>query len=1601
MLLSVGAMGKKRLTKKSVSSARGERRGRASLIVASTNPPPNNSTRTTALQDITIRSFQQWVRGLNWKDLQDILNVRVDGNQDQQSSSSQSELDLLREMVRLQPALPTPSHPRAIPFSPASARGKSYFDHRSATEDLKVRMDRPRMFQWISRESAMLSSGSMNDAEAELLAMLTGGSPPSKPAGRNKKSKGKLGGRKNPLNMTYDVVARRFRQVDGELLGNYGSEASRQADGILLQSTVVYSADDQCWCRFEFRVKDITDPARVIDILRKASRGNFATVAMDVNDSSGLAPWFDPEDRWFHLSTFLASRFEGALWKAFHHQNESISPLPALPTFDHLSEHDLNALYAVAVAKSVEDALGEDRSKLLHPFHIRDGAIWSALVENDFQLLTCGISESSIRRRVEDLWFSPVVELGSVSEQWRRRLFGHFRALHAAHMESILLDEGGVSDDTSRTNNVSRASKRKKSNHPGRRVEKFLSKEDGREKQNENEGGDEDTIASSSSEFSDEETTLQIVADSQKDLQSQQQPSRKKRVNFRPRVSANERNRNTVLVLSIVEEIIGSVFQTVGLVDPDSTPGAENSREEPFRLIGSEGKASDKPFVNRLKALPPKPRADPKPKKSQQPFRKEGQRRSPSKDTVEQRTAGASYLSPREKQKGSLKFNTYASVANASSHDEDAAAEWSNENSFFPTVQQIYGSSEDPSATIRTSNLEGLQYGNLSTGFFSPPDAYTFGSTGWGGQVNSIFDDWGRFRGFDGRNESILAEFFHSQEEAQQNRDEMVMASSTAASVASSFDKEHEAVISSLDDVDILSVEERVPDFCPQQIIDEAGELSQRSRAASFEVERVEPDKPPSPHSDPDENNLDHTGTSLVSPPATPSPTLSPILVSLSDLSELRKESLDGLQIPSSRSLSSEPGTSLPPSPREPPQRSKTNSLSRDAFRTTFSTEDVDGRHGFKIFPHPVDASKQTKLAATSSCMTSRDDHDVKTKSSVRRSADALSSYRIRSFKPGISRDDHDINPRAKETPQRFSSYRNAAIRATQSSPLKSSFREPTAQGSFGHFHFETISTRKEVDGDMCTQSETALDVHEDFHSLNESRRSRPDEVDNATTKDGSTTITSGASQREPEDMILLREERNTYRDMCLTLGAEVAKLKALLAAQHQHPSPQVLTGGPGDNGFNGFHGTGPFDPKTVTPTFNIAPRARTLAAMSDAGYRGEHESLASEDEIAVKVFADSSRQLSSGLTVAESDVSLDPTSGHQVISMPLGFQARESQDPLSMNGMQSRLARDIFQFIETTNAQLRKQDSRKQAAMERITRLVCAAWPRAQVKVYGSHVTGLCVPSSDLDIVVCLPAVHKNDVADAAGALEGRNAIRETSQKQLARRLKGESWIDPRSMKVIDRTVVPVIKVATKDTKAKTLNLDISFDAPGHHGIEAVHMVKSIMEELPMLRPLVVVLKQFLIDRSLLEAYTGTCTVISPLNCSPDYGAPLCTHTLSLSYRWIKLVLSISNGCPISPRARICRGRGLATNGLSRFLRQSREYLSIFYAKCLKYLGSNFAHQYTYVFLLDSLILARQGFLFAIACSSLDLAIKADHRCGLGLFRWRRPLPQEQLLEM
>eukprot|EP00559_Dactyliosolen_fragilissimus_P000161 CAMPEP_0184874610 /NCGR_PEP_ID=MMETSP0580-20130426/42495_1 /TAXON_ID=1118495 /ORGANISM="Dactyliosolen fragilissimus" /LENGTH=1748 /DNA_ID=CAMNT_0027377651 /DNA_START=500 /DNA_END=5746 /DNA_ORIENTATION=- len=633
--------------------------------------------------------------------------------------------------------------------------------------------------------------------------------------------------------------------------------------------------------------------------------------------------------------------------------------------------------------------------------------------------------------------------------------------------------------------------------------------------------------------------------------------------------------------------------------------------------------------------------------------------------------------------------------------------------------------------------------------------------------------------------------------------------------------------------------------------------------------------------------------------PTTPPSQLSPILVSLADIGEIRKKAseVDLNEGTSNHNIELTPlikinrgniaafsvlSESLPGSPRTTQTSTLTSSWSREDLRIPPTQKDIDDEKGARA------RRSQYKFRNADGQTSSRNVLSMKNKNTLRH-IPRLSSYKS-----------------IVETPVNF---------------------RPTSRFSQGPS--STTTTHKDViiDGHIppsaCARSESALDGQNDgsSHWNVIPSLSGNEENDNlTTTKDGTTTISSVPSCTNDDNMdvmTLLKEERDAYRDMCLTLASEVSKLKNIVASERGLSAPfscvpvvpyTSTTSAPFSAVKENYHyannNMNSFDPEFMPPFYqrNLLPnkdfrKKFALGAMSDAGIPhydatiSEDGTLQGSSSVAATdvstvmphpiINSTQNRQLSTGIvTNSGSDAaSLDhhatanstAYSSANISSTTKNCQQNHTQrfnnrlssyssiDPEStLDGLRSRLTQDIDRFLRNVAFQVQRAEQRRALATERLRRLVRALWPRAQVKMYGSYVNKLSLPSSDLDFVICLPAVHKNAPAVAPGALEGRNAINESPLKLLARKLKSESWIDPRSLRVIDHTVVPVIKISTKDIRAKVLQLDITFDSPEHHGLQAIEMVKRVVNESTLVRPLVLVLKQFLLERGLLTAYTG-----------------------------------------------------------------------------------------------------------------------------------------------
>ncbi|KAJ8668160.1 hypothetical protein QAD02_009823 [Eretmocerus hayati] len=135
---------------------------------------------------------------------------------------------------------------------------------------------------------------------------------------------------------------------------------------------------------------------------------------------------------------------------------------------------------------------------------------------------------------------------------------------------------------------------------------------------------------------------------------------------------------------------------------------------------------------------------------------------------------------------------------------------------------------------------------------------------------------------------------------------------------------------------------------------------------------------------------------------------------------------------------------------------------------------------------------------------------------------------------------------------------------------------------------------------------------------------------------------------------------------------------------------------------------------------------------------------------------------------------------------------------------------------------------------VKRIEQVIYDLWPDSKVEIFGSFRTGLYLPTSDIDLVVI--GMWSN-----------------LPLHTLERALIDQNIVEPSSVKVLDRASVPIVKLTDKETEIK---VDISFNM--NNGVKSAELIKTFKRQYPALEKLVMVLKQFLLQRDLNEVFTG-----------------------------------------------------------------------------------------------------------------------------------------------
>lgn len=125
------------------------------------------------------------------------------------------------------------------------------------------------------------------------------------------------------------------------------------------------------------------------------------------------------------------------------------------------------------------------------------------------------------------------------------------------------------------------------------------------------------------------------------------------------------------------------------------------------------------------------------------------------------------------------------------------------------------------------------------------------------------------------------------------------------------------------------------------------------------------------------------------------------------------------------------------------------------------------------------------------------------------------------------------------------------------------------------------------------------------------------------------------------------------------------------------------------------------------------------------------------------------------------------------------------------------------------------------------------------KVNLYGSYSTGLCLPWSDIDVVLINQTDHH---------------VEDYMLSKLYMKLTSKPWI--KSHKFIETTNIPIIKLVSNDIFQ--FHIDISVQCDKHFGLKCVELVKSYLQTYSVLEPIVLALKTLLNNGNLNNPYTG-----------------------------------------------------------------------------------------------------------------------------------------------
>ena len=172
-------------------------------------------------------------------------------------------------------------------------------------------------------------------------------------------------------------------------------------------------------------------------------------------------------------------------------------------------------------------------------------------------------------------------------------------------------------------------------------------------------------------------------------------------------------------------------------------------------------------------------------------------------------------------------------------------------------------------------------------------------------------------------------------------------------------------------------------------------------------------------------------------------------------------------------------------------------------------------------------------------------------------------------------------------------------------------------------------------------------------------------------------------------------------------------------------------------------------------------------------------------------------------------------------------------------------LSKDLTEFELFVTEHIKKRSNLYEELVKNVQNVVKECTPEYEVHLYGSHATNLCLPWSDLDIVL----ISKNNNNQISS--EDKHLL----LSKLYDNLRHQPWV--RDTNYISSANIPIIKLISIE-KYNSTPIDISIQDEKHFGLRCVDLVKQFMNKYESLKPLVLALKNILKRGNLNDPYKG-----------------------------------------------------------------------------------------------------------------------------------------------